>query len=130
MVHSLAFLKQTALVIGLGFADILVIAQSPRCRADSVQEGGGMERAFFFGGIAGVVAGFCVMFYQVIMFLKLDSWTSYTVFSAINKESASLVAFLASYPAVTNALQRCPLAATFLAIGCLLLWASSRIRGR
>lgn len=87
-----------------------------------------MEKMFFFGGMAGVVAGFAVMLYQGIMFLKIDSWLPYTAFGVI--EGSSLGEFVTAYPGLMNALQKFPLSAALMGIGFILLWVASRIRAR
>ena len=89
-----------------------------------------MDRVLFFGGIAGVFGGFSVILYQGIMFLKIGSWDSYSLFSAIDKGPRSLSELVAAYPGLMNALQSCPLSLGLIVIGCLLMWGSSRLGNR
>ncbi len=89
-----------------------------------------MEKLFFFGGIASVVGGFAIILYQGIMFLKYDVWNSYPLFTLIDRGPGSIGETMATYPALMNALQQCPLSAALIALGLILLWVAGRLRNR
>jgi hypothetical protein len=89
-----------------------------------------VEKLFFFGGVASVMGGFAIIFYQGILFLQHDVWNSYPLFIIIDRGPGSLGETVAAYPALMNALQQCPSSAMLIALGLILLWVAGRLRNR
>jgi hypothetical protein len=89
-----------------------------------------MERLFFFGGIASTVGGFAMILYQGIMFLKDGVWPSYSVLSVIDTGPGSLGQGLVANQTVMDALQKCPLSASLIALGVILLLIAGKLGRR
>jgi hypothetical protein len=89
-----------------------------------------MDRVFFLGGVAGVVAGFVVISYQALMFLQHGAWPPYSLQWALESISPSLGEAAASSGAFADALASCPLSGGLIALGLVFLWIAARLRNR
>lgn len=89
-----------------------------------------MEKLFFFGGIGTTVGGFAFILYQGIIFLKDGLWVPFSVLSVIDTGPGSLGEGLVANQAVMDALQKCPLSGTLIALGVILLLIAGRLRNR
>ncbi|HOS98168.1 MAG TPA: hypothetical protein PLR71_00595 [Deltaproteobacteria bacterium] len=89
-----------------------------------------MEKILFLSGIAGVVGGVSVIFYQAITFLRDDVWNPYSLLDGIERVSSSLSVSISGIPALANVMEQCPLSAGLIAIGVLLLLGAGRLRNK
>ncbi|HOM29992.1 MAG TPA: hypothetical protein PLS81_11120 [Deltaproteobacteria bacterium] len=89
-----------------------------------------MDKVFFLGGLSGVLAGFVVIFYQALTFLQHNVWRPYTLMAALDAVAPSANAALSSSPGLRSAIEACPLSASLIVIGLVLLWVASRLRNR
>jgi len=105
-------------------------ASNPLMADNPDHEGGDVEKVFFLGGIASVVGGFSIIFYQAIKFLQGGAWTPYPVLSFIDTQSGALAQTLASNPALADALQQCPMSGAVITVGLILLFVGGKLSHR
>jgi hypothetical protein len=89
-----------------------------------------MERVLFLSGIAGVVGGFSVIFYQAVTFLRDNVWNPYSLLDGMERVSSSLAGSISGIPALANVMEQCPLSAGLVAIGAILLLGAGRLKNR
>ncbi len=89
-----------------------------------------MEKVLFLSGIAGVVGGFSVIFYQAVTFLQDNVWNPYSLLDGMERVSSSLSGSISGIPALANVMEQCPLSAGLIAIGAILLLGAGRLKNR
>ena len=89
-----------------------------------------MGNILFLAGIAGILGGFGLLFYQALMYLMRDTWTQYTVYLLVEHGPGFLQDLVGMNPGIGNALDSCPLYVALIVMGLFLFFIGSRLKNR
>jgi hypothetical protein len=89
-----------------------------------------MGTILFLAGIAGTVGGFCLLVYQVLMYLMHNTWTQYTLYLLVANGPEALWDLAAMNPTIGSTLDSCPLFASLIVLGLILLFIGSKLKNR
>ena len=89
-----------------------------------------MGNILFLAGLAGTAGGFCLLVYQVLMYLMQGTWIGYTLYLLVDNGPEALQDMAAMNPSIGTTLDSCPLFASLIVLGLLLLMFGSKLKNR